>query len=170
MNTLRITTAAVLAFAALAAHAADGLSKNDREFFTKAAAGGMYEVEAGKLAESRGTDPAVKAYGSMLVKDHGTANDELKALASRKGVTLPAALPGDKQKRLDKLSKEKNFDKEFVEEVGLDDHKKDIALFEKASKGADDADVKAFATKTLPTLKMHREHAEGMKKQMKGKS
>ena len=140
------------------------VSKKDQEFFTKAAGGGMFEVEVGKLAESKAGDPQVKAFGSMLVKDHGAANDELKALASRKGAQLPASLPADKQKKVDKLSKSKSFDKDFIKEVGLKDHKSDIALFEKTSKGADDADVKAFAAKTLPTLRQHLEHAQGLDK------
>lgn len=156
--------AAVLAvcFATTATFA--DVSKKDQEFFTKAAAGGMYEVEAGKLAQARGTSEPVKSYGATLVKDHGMANDELKSLAAAKGAKLPATLPADKQKRLDKIGKARNFDKEFIDEVGLDDHKKDIGLFEKAAKDADDADVKAFAARTLPTLKAHREHAEGLKK------
>jgi putative membrane protein len=103
----------------------------------------------------------------MLEKDHAAANDELKALASSKGAMLVSSLPSDKQKRLDKIAKARNFDREFVDDVGLDDHKKDIALFEKASKGADDADIKAFATKTLPTLRAHREHAEQLKQAQK---
>ena len=150
-----------------AGHAGAAVSKADQEFFTKAASGGMFEVEAGKLAESKGSDAGVKSFGSMLVKDHGAANDELKALASKKGASIPGAVPPDMQKKLDRLSGSKNFDKDFVNEVGLADHKKDIALFEKTSKRADDADVKAFAAKTLPTLKGHLEHAQGIKKTVK---
>jgi putative membrane protein len=158
-------------FAAATAQAADPakLAKADHEFMEKAAGGGMFEVEAGKLAESKGQDPQVKAFGGMLVKDHSAANDELKALAASKSVTLPAAVPAPMQKKLDKLSKSKHFDQDFIKEVGLEDHKKDIGLFEKTSKGAKDADVKAFASKTLPTLKQHRQHAEELSKGMKGK-
>jgi putative membrane protein len=166
---MKLTAIAAIAAAtfALSAGARADVSKKDQEFFTQAAIGGMYEVDAGKLAEGKGQSEGVKSYGSMLVKDHGAANEELKALAARKGAKLPASLPDDKQKKLDKLAKAKDFDKDFVNEVGLDDHKTDIALFEKTSKGADDADVKAFAAKTLPTLKAHREHAEGLKKNHK---
>ena len=134
-------------------------SKKDQEFLQKAAAGGLYEVEAGSLAQSKGQSEGVKSFGAMLVKDHGAANEELKALAASKGVTLPATL-----QRLQKISGDKNFDKEFVDEVGLDDHRQDIRMFEKASKDADDADVKAFAAKTLPTLRSHHDHAQGLKK------
>ena len=167
MKTKFTTMAIAAGLAAIASVAQAAASRDDTEFMTKAAAGGMYEVEAGKLAESRGTSPEVKSYGSMLIKDHSAAGDELKGLASKKGVALPATLPEKFQKKLEKLSKEKNFDKEFVKEVGLDDHKDDIKMFEKTSKKADDADVKAFATKTLPTLKMHREHAEMLRKSIK---
>jgi len=157
---LLVATAALATAVAVHAQA----SKKDQDFMTQAAAGGLYEVQAGTLAKEQGQSPTVKAFGDMLIKDHSAANEELKTLARAKGVTLPAAVPADKKKRLDKIAKAKDFDKEFVNEVGLDDHKKDIQLFEKASKSADDAEVKAFATKTLPTLKAHREHAEGLQK------
>lgn len=162
MKTSKIVAALSGVVLAFAAHAE--ASKKDQEFMQKAAAGGLYEVSAGNLAQTKGQSEGVKSFGAMLVKDHSAANEELKALAASKGVTLPSTLPAAKQKRLDKISADKNFDKEFVKEVGLDDHKQDIKLFEKAGKDADDADVKAFATKTLPTLKAHREHAEGLRK------
>lgn len=166
---MKTTTMAALAATILSVTTASfaDVSKKDQEFFTKAAAGGMYEVEAGKLAQSKGTSDGVKSFGGMLVKDHDAANDELKALAAKKGAALPSGLPVDKQRKLDKLSNAKDFDKDFVKEIGLDDHKVDIALFEKTSKNADDADLKAFAAKTLPTLVAHKEHAEGLRKGQK---
>jgi putative membrane protein len=159
---LSLLTAGSLAWAA-------DLARQDKEFFEKAAAGGMYEVEVGKLAESKAQNADVKAFGAMLVKDHSAANDELKSLAQKKGVTLPAALPKSEQKDLDKLAKAKNFDKEFIDEVGLEDHKKDIKLFQKAAKDSRDADVKAYAAKTLPTLQQHHQRAQELDKALKGK-
>ena len=49
----------------------------------------------------------------------------------------------------------------------VDDHKKDVKAFEDASKNLKDSDLKAFAVKTLPTLKMHLETIEKIKKEMK---
>lgn len=155
--------AAAIGLASATAAFAD-VSKKDQAFLTKAATGGLFEVQAGQLAEQKGQSDSIQSFGAMLVKDHGVANDELKELAARKGATLPTSLPQDKQKKLEKISRAKNFDKEFVKEVGVHDHKTDIALFEKASTGADDPDVNAFATKTLPTLKAHKDHADGLKK------
>lgn len=158
--------AAAMSVALIASAHAD-ISKKDHEFLNKAAVGGLYEVAAGKLAQEKAATQGVKSYAATLVKDHDAANEELKSLAGSKGVTLPTALPAARQSRLDKLSKAKNFDKEFVKEIGLDDHKTDIALFERASKSADDGDIKAFATKTLPVLKTHHEQANGLRKTLK---
>jgi putative membrane protein len=164
---MKRTLIPILLAVSTVAFAADKVSHGDKEFFDKAAAGGMFEVEVGKLAESKAKNADVKAFGATLVKDHGAANDELKALAQKKNVTLPSALPKAEQKQLDKLSKAKDFDKDFIEHVGLQDHKKDISLFEKTSKGSKDADVKAFASKTLPTLRQHHDKAEELSKAVK---
>jgi putative membrane protein len=167
---MKKTLAALLiATSGLALAADKSLSRSDKVFFDKAAAGGMFEVEVGKLAESRAQSADVKAFGAMLVKDHGAANEELKALAQKKGLALPPALPNEQRKSIDKLAKAKDFDREFIKEVGLDDHKKDIKLFERASKDSKDADVKAFAAKTLPTLQQHHQKAEELARAMKGR-
>nr|WP_312374802.1 DUF4142 domain-containing protein [Delftia acidovorans] len=142
------------------------VSKKDQEFMKKAAAGGLYEVEAGRLAQEMASSSSVKAFGEMLVKDHSSANEELKDLASAKKAVLPSELPADKRKRLTKFAEAKNFDKVFVREVGIEDHSKDIKLFEKASKDADDSQVKDFAAKTLPALVSHREHAQELQKKL----
>ena len=164
-------TVLLLAAACGVSFAADksALSRHDKDFIEKAAAGGMLEVEAGKMAESKAQNADVKAFGSMLATDHAAANEELKALAQKKGVTLPTALPKKEQKKVDKMAKAKDFDKTFIHEQGVEDHKHDVKDFEKASKDAKDPDVKAFAAKTLPTLKKHLEKAEELEKAMKGK-
>lgn len=157
----KITAALLLALGTGLA-AAQNLAASDKEFVDKAAAGGMFEVEAGKLAQAKGASAPVKQFGSMLVTDHSKANDELKKIATSKGYPPPAMLPKDKQEKIDKLAKLSGaeFDKTFMEDVGLKDHKDDIALFEKTSKDAKDPDIKAFATKTLPTLQHHLQMAQ----------
>jgi len=155
---------AILCGLAWAASAQADVSKQDEAFLQQAAAGGLYEVQAGHLAQQKGTSSAVQSFGSTLVKDHTAANAELKALASSKGVRLPTTLPNDKTQRLANVAQAKNFDQTFIDEVGLNDHAHDIGLFEKASRSADDAQVRAFAAKTLPALQAHRTHALGMKK------
>jgi putative membrane protein len=163
MHRIRIVPLAIasLALAGLA-HAAD-VSKSDKDFMTKAAGGGVFEVAEGKLAQSKGSSDAAKSFGSMLQQDHAAANDELKSIAEKKGVTLPTSVPGDKQKILDKLEKSKNFDHDLGQ-AAVKDHQEDIKDFEKESKSGKDPDVKAFAAKTLPTLRKHLQHAQALAK------
>lgn len=135
----------------------NALARGDRNFIEKAAAGGMFEVEAGKLAQARAQDSQVKAFGTMLVEHHGSANAELQGIASSKGVTPPAELPRAERRMLEKLGKKEGaeFDREFVRDVGVKAHEKDIKLFEKQGKDGKDAELKAFAAKTLPVLRSH---------------
>jgi len=139
----------------------------DRTFMTKAAGGGMYEVAVSKLAAEKATSPAVKDYAQMLVTDHTAANDQLKALAATKGVALPADMPADKKAKLNALAKTSGatFDRAYIDRVGITDHQADIRLFDTASRSAKDADVKAWAAKTLPTLKEHLTEAQGLSKE-----
>jgi putative membrane protein len=130
----------------------------DRGFVMNAAKGGMGEVALGQLAQQKASGDAVKQFASHMVDDHGKANDELKQLADSKGIMLPAAPPADpKAQRLQTLSGAA-FDRAYMTMM-VADHKKTIALFQKGAQ-ARDADIKAFATKTLPTLKSHLQMAQ----------
>ena len=123
------------------------------------------EVEAGNLAQQNAQSDRVKAFGSMMVRDHSAANQELTSLASGRGITLPSELPADMKKHVDQMRnmKGKQFDTHYMSMM-LSDHKKDVAEFEKQSNNANDADLKAWASKTLPTLKMHLDSAQAINK------
>ena len=140
----------------------------DASFMKKAAVGGMAEVEFGKLAQQKASSPAVKDFGARMVQDHSKANDELKELAGKKGVTLPTSLDGKNQKVMDRLQKASGeaFDRAYMSDM-VTDHHEDVAEFRKQSTGGKDADVKAFAAKTLPTLEEHLKMAESTKAKVK---
>lgn len=144
------------------APASAALAEADRKFVETAAASGLYEVAVAKLAADKAQDPSVKSYAAMLVDHHTATNDKLKQVASSRQVELPTSFPADKQRVIDKLSKASGaaFDREFVQTVGIKDHKTDIALFERASRTAKDPEVKSFATDTLPTLRDHLAQAQ----------
>ena len=135
----------------------------DRKFLTKAAAGGMTEVEMGKLAQTQAASDQVKQFGARMEADHGKANTELKTIASSKSVELPPSPPKKEMKMMDKLKTMSGaeFDRAYMSHM-VSDHKKDIELFEKESKSGKDPQVKAFATKTLPTLREHLQMAQGI--------
>jgi putative membrane protein len=132
------------------------LSGADRKFVMEAAMGGKAEVELGQLATQKAQDPQVKQFGQQMVQDHSAANEELMKVAQQKGITLPTDLDSkhkDTANRLSKLSGAA-FDRAYVQEM-LSDHRKDVSEFREQSEKAKDPDIKAFATKTLPTLEHH---------------
>ncbi|WP_167772536.1 DUF4142 domain-containing protein [Ramlibacter henchirensis] len=135
----------------------DKMARADRRFVQEVAGSGMFEVQAAQLASKQATDSNVKSFAGMLVDHHTKANDELTKLANAKGVELPAAPSRDLRRQIETLGKKKGqeFDQEFVRNVGVKAHEKDIKTFEKASKDLKDPELKAFAEKTLPTLKEH---------------
>jgi putative membrane protein len=154
---MAVVSALIAATAGVASAADTGLTGADRDFLNKAAQGGMMEVAAGKLAAQHGLDPAVKAFGEKMVSDHTAAGDRLKSLAASKQTPLPDSLSAEEQTALGKLEglNGTEFDKVYSQMM-VKDHVTDISEFEKevAKKGAD-ADVKAYAEQTLPTLRHH---------------
>jgi putative membrane protein len=144
------------------------VDENDAKFVTTAANDGMAEVDAGKMAQEKAVSARVKAFAAMMVTDHTKAGDELAALAKTKNITLPSAPNEDAQKHADDLSKKtgKDFDKAYVDAM-VDGHKKAVKLFTDASENCKDADLKAFAAKTLPTLKMHLDSINAIHDSMK---
>src|SRR5437763_31745 len=111
---------------------ANRMTGADSTFMTKATQGGMAEVELGKLAESHAASDKVKEFGRRMVTDHSKANDELKDIASRKGVTLPTSLNAKDQATMDRLSKLNGaaFDRAYMTDM-VKDHRMDVSEFKK---------------------------------------
>lgn len=145
------------------------LASGDANFIKDAAQGGMMEVELGKLAQEKAASESVKSFGKRMEQDHSKANDELKKLAADKGVQLATALDNKHKSKVDKYAKASgaDFDKRYMSEM-VSDHKNDVKAFQKEADKGKDADVKQFASKTLPTLKDHLQLAESTEKEVKG--
>lgn len=142
----------------------DAIARGDRKFIEEAASSGMFEVQVSQLASSKATDSQVKSYASMLVDHHTAANNELVKIANARKVELPAAPKRALRSDMEKLGKKNGaeFDQDYVRMVGIKAHEKDIKLFQKASKGVKDPELKAFVDKTLPTLQDHLAKAQAL--------
>ncbi|PPK99092.1 putative membrane protein [Parapedobacter indicus] len=140
------------------------VNEKDGDFAVKAADAGLAEVELGKLAQEKATDPRVKDFAQMMVNDHQKANDELMTIATRHNITLPPVISKDQADKQRKLREKSGaeFDKEYIDMM-VKDHNKVVSLFEDASSDAQNADLKAFASKTLPILKKHHEDATAIR-------
>jgi putative membrane protein len=168
-----------LAVTALPAVAQTGAAKQDQptstrqqaqgspasaEEFVKAIGGvNIAEVQLGKLAAEKGSSQQVKQFGQRMVNDHATANDELKAIAGKKNITLPTAIDAKHKAEYDRLSKLSGeaFDREYIRGM-VEGHQEVLADFRQQSQSGQDAEVKAFAAKTLPTIEAHLEQAQSI--------
>jgi putative membrane protein len=152
----------IVTFAAsMTAQSADRMSMPDSTWVTKVAQGGMAEVELGKLAQTNGASDAVKQFGQRMVTDHSKANEELAGIAKRKNVSVPSTLDAKSEATKERLSKLNGpaFDRAYIADM-VKDHRMDVAEFKKEANSGQDAEVKAFAAKTLPTLEEHLKMAE----------
>lgn len=132
------------------------------EFMVKAAEGGMYEVEVGRIAVQKASNAKVKEFAQMMITQHSKKNDELKALAVKSNVTIPAALDNDKRDKISKLSalSGHEFDKEYMDMM-VKDHKDDIDKYKSMdNKEESNSPLQAFVTNTLPILQQHLELAK----------
>jgi putative membrane protein len=126
------------------------------------AAANIAEIETGKMAVGRSKDSEVKKFAQMMVDDHTKGLSEVRSLAKSKGVDLPGG-PDTKHKAIMvelKALKGNTFDKQYVKQAGVGDHEATEKLLLKTQDDAKDADLKALATKMLPTVQAHLKHAQ----------
>src|ERR1700728_4165356 len=95
---------AVLAlFSAPVAEANDSFSDVDKAFVAKVSQGGMYEVELGKLAETKAATQDLRDQGNTEAHDHKLVGDKLKSILKVNGMAFPKSLNAEFQARLDKM-------------------------------------------------------------------
>jgi len=138
------------------------LSWGDRRFVSKAAEGGMDEVNLAQLAAQRASNSEVRTFAQKLVDDHSKVNSELMQIASQKSVNVDK--DNDQSRAYKRLAKKSGaeFDQEFVEHM-IDDHERDIKMFEKASTDAKDPEVRSFAAKHVDHLRQHLQTAQNLR-------
>jgi len=122
----------------------------------KAVKGGMMEVTMGKMAEQNAQSDDVKSFGKRMVTDHGKANDELKSIASKKGVQLPS------KERTGKWTSDKDYMDMMVK-----DHEKDLAEFKEEASSGSDPDLKKFADDTAKIVQEHLDLAKEIQGKLK---
>jgi putative membrane protein len=139
-------------------------ASKDAMFIREAAAGNLAEIKMGRIALDKSSAADVKQFAQRLVDDHTKANDQLMTLAQQKQITLPTepmAKAQTEAKHLESMNGAA-FDKAWTASM-VKDHKKDIAKYTRESTHAKDADVRQYASSTLPTLKTHLQMAEQIK-------
>ncbi|MFK2901809.1 DUF4142 domain-containing protein [Dyella jejuensis] len=128
----------------------------DVRFVMAASAAGDTEIMASRLAQKQAQSANVKTFAATMIHDHTMANEQLKAIAQKDGYSI-ASMPTETQEaNLAKLRPlhGADFDKAYATMM-VSDHRDAVALFQSESNSGNNADLKAFATQTLPILQHH---------------
>lgn len=143
--------------AAKSSSAGKSVSGADKRMMMELAQANIAEIETAKLAQNQTKNPEVLAFAKKMIDDHTQASNELSQLAQSKGVTLPQKPDSKHQAMAKKLAKasEQQFDKQYMANAGVADHRSTIALLKRIQTKATDPDLKALAGKLLPTVEEH---------------
>jgi putative membrane protein len=147
-----------------ASSASSKLASGDQKMMRDIAYSNISEIATGKLALEKSQSDDVKSYAQKMIDDHTKAQQELQTLADSKGVKLPTE-PDAKHKALSKVMaglKGDAFDKRYLKQGGLNDHENTHKLLTRVQDKAKDADLKAYAAKTITVVDQHLTLAQDM--------
>ncbi|MFO1243392.1 MAG: DUF4142 domain-containing protein [Rickettsiales bacterium] len=142
------------------------LSTTTADFIKNASIGNRFEIESSELALATSKDEDIKNFAQHMVDDHGKAKEDMARAVKAAGIdsaAVPNSLDPKHQEQLNKLKSLKGeaFDSTYVE-AQVQAHEEAVNLFRTYSNKGDQADLKTFATKTLPTLEKHQEAINDM--------
>lgn len=141
--------------------------EDDSEFLVDATEINLAEIEIGKLAQTKSTNPEVKKFGKMLVDEHTKSAAEVKTIADSRNFSLPTSITEEGKDEYDKLNEKTgvDFDKKFAAMM-VDGHEKAIDKFNKAAETANDQKIKTWASKNVTALTAHLQHAKQLKESL----
>jgi putative membrane protein len=144
-----------------------GVAPKTEDFVKQVAISDMFDVESSKLAQEKAQNATIKSFAGQMVTDHQKTASELKEMVTSGRVKIqpPTAMDNSHQSKLDKQKglSGADFDKQYVSDQQAA-HKDAVDLFERYANGGDHADLKAWAGKTLPALRHHKEMADKLPK------
>ncbi len=147
--------------------AGSSLSREDRDMIEDLAEANIAEMETGRLALNKSQTPRVREFAQKMIDDHGAAQQELQQMAQAKGMTLPQEtdLAHRTVAGALRLLSGNTFDSQYLNRVGMDDHKRTVELLQKAQSQARDTEFKALAARLLPVVQGHLDMARQMSEQ-----
>ena len=140
---------------------------SDLTFLREAIEGNLAEIQTGQLAQRNGSNQTVKQFGQRMVTDHTNLLEQAKSIAAAKGITPPTAPSAKDQATYRTLAAKTGtaFDKAYITDM-INDHAQDISHFEQEVNSGADPDIRALASKALPTLQEHLRLAENAARQL----
>jgi putative membrane protein len=165
---LSLTAAALCAIQASAFEDAKGEKCDNATFAKKAACGNLAEVKMGECAKDRASSAKVKEFAALMVKDHTKAQEELKEACKASKTECPTTMTKEGKEACDKCEKLKagaDFDTAYIA-MQIECHQKALTLYEAASKECECDKLKAYAAKSIPTIREHLAMAKAIQKNL----
>src|SRR5690349_18337442 len=127
----------------------------DSSFIQMAGSLGLLQAKLGKLAEGKGSSPAVRDFGKRMAADYDKVNQELAAGAKQAAYPKPVLLR-QHQQTYDRLLRMGggSFDKKYMAEM-VSDHSEAERIFREQSERGRVASLKTLASSLLPTVEQH---------------
>jgi putative membrane protein len=163
MRKLTTTCLAAGLIGLVAGQASAAVSSVDRSFATKAASGGLAEIQAAQVAQQKAGSPQVKTFADRMISDHTQANTELQQIAQQEKLTLPTQPASHDRASVQAMTGLTGsvFDRRYAQEE-VRDHQQDVALFRQEANSGRDPALKQYAQKTLPVLRQHLQMAQAL--------
>lgn len=138
----------------------------DAEFVDKAGFAGKSEMQASQLALEKASSPEVRAFAKRMVDDHGRVAARLRGLGVRKGLPVQTVQIVDPDVEALRRVAGRDFDVAYLAVAGPEAHRKAVRVFEDEARNGHDADLRAFATDTLPLLRQHLAAAQALARKL----
>lgn len=157
------TVAAAACLVAGMAAAGNFEKAEEKHFLTKASGAQKAEIAFAQMAADRAESAKVKQFAQRMIEDHQKADMEVKQLALKQGIDLPPPMLPEEKEQAEKFSQlaGKDFDRAYIGYM-LNEHRKDVAVFENSGKALKDPDLQQWVTATLPILKEHLKMAKNI--------
>ncbi|MES2902537.1 MAG: DUF4142 domain-containing protein [Pseudomonadota bacterium] len=142
------------------------LSRADRKIVMNMAQQHMAEIEASRMAQTKSQSEQVKNFAQQMIDDHTRALGEVQQLAQARNLTLPTELDRTHRAQANRLAKldGEAFDRAYMAQAGVSDHKKTHGMLRQAQSRAKDPEIKALAARTLPVVDQHLNSAQQLHK------
>jgi len=146
-------------------------ANNDANFLQLAAQADMTTAHLGQMAVDRGNQDEIKNFAKTLVQDHTSDYQQLTALSMKTGDSIPTAIDKANNREIQAFEryKGKAFDRKFVLNQAIE-HEKLVKAFQKEAEQGSNPDIKAYASKALPTIERHLHDVENLAKRLATKS
>ncbi len=141
------------------------------EFVHMAAMSDMYEIQSSRLAEQHSQNAQVKQFAQEMLRDHQKTTNELQNLVRQAGSTahwqMPQSLDQQHMQKIQQLQNARGaeFDRHYVTQQ-MQAHQMAVDLFRNYSQHGDNAQLRQWASNTLPALQDHLQKAQQLQRGM----